>query len=101
MPEDDDIFTARSCPSCTGADAVSVAIDNEDLLLSLEFHGAEALSQATAKSSEIEHRFTEAKTEITGQGDAVSLQIEFSCGAEKILFSMAERSRRGNSPPGR
>ncbi len=100
MPEDDDIFSARTCPTCSGENAVNVAIDNEDLVLSLQFIGAEALAQATSKQREIENRFAEANTDLVHQGDTISLEIEFSCGAEKILFLMAERSNRGAAARG-
>jgi uncharacterized protein YfcZ (UPF0381/DUF406 family) len=83
----------ESCFTCGTTVSVNNVIDNEDLTLALDYSGEGALSEATAKRDEIAKRFTQAQTALIADGDRVRLQVEFSCGAEKVIFLMAQRAR--------
>ena len=94
MSKDKRTITDVSCPTCSSAAEVNSVIDNEDLQLTLIFDGAEALAQARSKCSDIEHRFPEAQTALVEQGANVDMNVTFSCGAEKVIFLMTDRSAR-------
>lgn len=101
MSKDNSILTDVSCPSCCSVAELLTVVDNDDLLVTIEFCGPDALSLAAARCSEVEHRFPDAQVAVTEQGDAARLDIEFSCGAEKIIFLRAERSRSSGGTQGR
>jgi len=101
MNKDSSILSGVSCPSCCSVAESSTVIDNEDLLLAIDFTGSDALALASAKRAEVEQRFPDAQVSVSEHGSTVRVDIEFSCGAEKIIFQRAERSRTSGGAAGR
>ena len=101
MSKDSSILTDVSCPSCCSVAESLTVIDNEELLLAIDFTGPDALALASAKRAEVEQRFPDAQVLVSEHGGTVRVDIEFSCGVEKLIFQRAERSRTSGGAAGR